>query len=419
MDNTELIKREVEARVKDEADARAILDKASEEKRSTSPEEDEQFDKFVTSSEVRKNRIDKLVKLSSDSDGITEAVRSLVSQTTDSGSGSGADAPESLNRRIIETVRMIADAKDKGGEVEKEYNLDQPFDMEAIRAISDFANSTSLYVSDFSTNVAIFQRTMSPWISQATVINSNNGRPLILPNVTADPTSYSNGEGTAITASDPTLGTATATPKSYKALGYVSQEAEEDELVGLMQIISKTQGRALGLAFGTDATAAVLSGGTNGGTATGLGGAGAASNVLGTATFVGYEDLLDLKYGIAAPYRLVGAWVMANGMIKKARKYRDAQGQYLWTPAIAVGQPDTFDGQAVYEDPGLAAPASITKSVVYGDLSAFVIKQMALRVAVSSDFKFDTDQISIKAVYRAAGAVQDAAALRYLISANT
>ena len=412
MDNSELIQREVDARAKDEMDARAILDRAAEEKRSTTPEEDEQFDKFVTSSEVSKGRIDKLVKLSTDSAGIGEAVRGLVSDTTDSDSGKGSAAPVRYEDQILENIRSIIDATRNGGAVPGELGLDAPFDIAAVRAIADFSDAASMYTSDFSTRVAVYQRTVSPWIAQATVINATNGRPLILPNLTVDPTSYTPGEGTAITESTPTLGTATATPTSYKTLSYVSQEAEEDELIGLMQLIAQVQGRSLGLDFGTDATAAVLSGGTNGGTANGLGGG-------STATFFGYEDLLDLKYGAAAPYRLVGAWVMSNGAIKKVRKYRDLDGRYLWEPAVAQGQPDRFDGQPVYEDPGLAAPASATKSVVYGDLSTFVIKQMALRVAVSSDFKFDTDQVALKSVWRAGGAVSDAIALRYLVSATT
>lgn len=418
MDNRELIQREIDARAKAELEARAILELATEEKRSVSAEEEERFDNLVADSEVRKARIDKLVKLSTDSTGIAEAVRGIVDATTDGDSGKGSGGAVRYEDQLLENIRSIIDAKERGGQVPGEIGLDIPFDIEAVRAISDFATGTSLYVSDFATRVAVYQRTMSPWIGQATVINASNGRPLILPNLSVDPTSYTPGEGTAITAADPTLGTATATPVSYKALGYVSQEAEEDEMVGLMQLISQSQGRSLGLAFGTAATAAVLAGAANGGTATGAGGGGGSAGTA-VATFVGYEDLLDLKYGRAAPYRLVGSWVMSNGMIKKARKYRDGQGQYLWQPAIAAGQPDFFDGQPVYEDPALAAPASITKSVVYGDLSAFVVKQMALRVAVSDQFVFNLDQVAIKSVYRAGGAVSDAAALAYLISANT
>jgi HK97 family phage major capsid protein len=342
-----------------------------------------------------------------------EQVRSRVADTVDPASGLAAGAESrTWDGRIVDTIRTFIDAKQRGGNVPTEIGLDVPIDMAAVRAINDFTDSASLYVSDFSTRVMVYARTMSPWISQATVINATNGRPLILPTLTADPTSYTPGEGTAITESTPTLGTATATPLSYKALSYISMEAEEDEMIGLMQIISRSQGRSLGLAFGSAATTAIVAGAGNGGTATGLTG-------TGTATFIGYEDLLTLKYGVAAPYRLAGAWVMSNGLILKARKWRDADGQYFWQPSVAQGQPDTFDGQPVFEDPSLATPASATKSVIYGDLSTFVVKQMPLRVAVSTEYRFNTDEIALKSVYRVGGAVSDATGLKYIVSANT
>ena len=407
------IEREFEAYRKDDAEARSILDAAAEETRSTTAEEDERFEALYASAQAHKARADKLVSMEKDSASLTDSVRSFIDRTNDADTGAagGAKKGEAL---IMEQVRAAQETIRAGGDAFRPVNIDTDFDIAEIRAIADFSDSAKLYVSDFSTRVAVYQRTMSPWIDLGMVINSTNGRPLILPNSTADPTTYTPGEGTAITESTPTLGTATATPVSYKDLAYVSAEAEEDELIGLMQIISRQQGRSLGLAFGTAATAAVLAGGTNGGTAAGVGGDGTA-----TVAFFGYEDLLDLKYGAAAPYRLAGVWVASNGALKKIRKFKDSNRQYYWQPAIAAGQPDTFDGQAIYEDPGLATPASATKSVVYGDPQSFVIKQMPLRVAVSTEFKFDTDQVALKAVYRAAGAVQDAPGLRYLISANS
>lgn len=410
MSNFDPIKHEVELRAKDEADARAILEAAAAENREPTPEEEARFDAFIASSDKRKDRIAKLQKLDGDA-ALAEQVRSVVGEQAAKDAGKSPETPASGDAQIVSMVMdYIAQHKrGKAHDNEIELRWDR---AEEARAIADFANSASLYVSDFSTRVAVYQRTMSPWISQADIIDADNGRPLILPNLSADGTAYSPGEGTAITESTPTLGTATATPVSYKALSYVSFEAEEDELIGLMQLISKSQGRTLGLAFGSASTTAILAAATNGGTAGGLGGG-------STATFIGYEDLLDLKYGRAAPYRLVGKWVMANGMIKKARKFTDKNGQYLWSPAIAVGQPDLFDGQAVYEDPYLLTPASATKSVIYGDLSAWVIKQMPLRVAVSTEARFATDEVAIKTVYRAGGALPDAAALAYMISANT
>ena len=229
---------------------------------------------------------------------------------------------------------------------------------------------------------------------------------------------YTPGEGTAITESTPTIGTAVATPVSYKALAFVSQEMNEDEQVGILPYIARTQGRSLGLQAGSAFTSTIVTAATNGGTATGKGGGGGTAGTAVNA-FVGYEDLLDLKYGIAAPYRMVGAWVMANSAIKIARKFKDGQGQYLFQPAIALGQPDMLDGNPVYEDPYLATVASATKSILFGDPTAVIVKQLPLRVATSEQFKFDTDQIAIKTVYRAGAALPDAAAIRYLISANT
>jgi hypothetical protein len=49
------------------------------------------------------------------------------------------------------------------------------------RAIADFATTASLYTSGLRNKVAVYQRTSSPWINLATVINADNGRPLILP----------------------------------------------------------------------------------------------------------------------------------------------------------------------------------------------------------------------------------------------
>lgn len=411
MDNSELIRREIEARAKDEQEARSILDAASAAGTDLSPEDEERFDKLVASSEAHKARADKLHKMDLDAKDLAE-VRERA--TVDENSGSSSSLPGG-NEILIAAIRSKQDEFRRTGTVNSpETALILPFDMGAIeqRVISDFGNGTSLYTSDFSTNVAVYMRTETPWIGVATIINADNGRPQILPNLTVDPTVYTPGEGTAITASDPTLGTVTATPISYKALGYVTAEAEEDEVIGLMPLLARQQARALGQAFGSATTTAVLAAASNGGTATGLGGG-------STATFFGTDDLLSLKYGRAAPYRTAGAWVMSNGAIQKVRKFKDLNGQYLWQASIVAGSPNVFDGNPVYEDPYLGTVGSASKSVIFGDLSNWVIKQRALRTAVSYEFAFNLDNIAIKSVYRAGGALPDAAGIAYLVSANS
>jgi HK97 family phage major capsid protein len=337
-----------------------------------------------------------------------DAIRGL-SSGTGLGSDHGADE-----------IRSMFDSDERQHDfnfLESEAIRGIPFgeDFEQVRAISDFANGSSLYVSDFMTRVAFYARTASPWIGLANVVTSENGRPMVVPKLTGDVTVYTPGEGTAITPSDPTLANVTITPVGFKALTVLSRESFDDAEYNLSDLLARSHARAIGLAFGSTFTTTVLAGINNGGTATGIGG-----NGTGTATFVGYEDLLDLKYSRAAPYRANGRWIMSNGMIRKGRKYKDAQGQYLWPAGgVAAGQPDSLDGHGVYEDPALAAPASATKSVVYGDLLAgLIIKASPLRVELSTDYLFNSDQVAIKTVQRLDGAVQDPAALAYLVSAN-
>lgn len=400
------IQREYEAYRRDEAAARAILDAAAErpeETRNTTAEEDERYEALFESAKLHKQRADKLVEQENDSASLSESVRSFIDATT-----TGEQTRQRTDvDRLVELMRETQDAYHGGGK-----RSEVGFDAE-VRAIADFSDSASLYVSEFATNVAVYARTASPWLRVATVRTSANGRPLIVPNITADPTVYTPGEGTAITEATPTFGTATVSLVGYKGLAYVSMEADEDSMYDVMPYISMTQGRSIGLAFGSANTTAILAAASNGGTATGLGGG-------STATFVGLEDLWDLKLGRAEPYRSSPGtgWVMSNGMIKKAKKYRDLNGQYLWSAGAAAGLPPTFDGDPVYEDPYLAAPASATKSVLYGDLSAVLIKQVPLRFAVSTEYRFNTDQLALKAVLRAASALPDAAAIAFLVSAT-
>lgn len=426
---SEYAQREFEAYRADDAAIRAILDRASKEKRSTSPEEDEQLDKLWASASGHKSRADKLAAHAAetaDMAKLAESVRSRIGDVVDEESGKPAPVEKDEFREAIRAARDHVNGKNSDPSrkfTERVFVVPddasvwtQPLHEaeEAVRAISNFANGGSLWIADFSSRVAVYQRTAAPWFNIASVITADNGRDLRLPTVTADPAAYTPGEGTAITPADPTLGTVTLTTTAYKELNYISAEAEEDEVIGYLPIIARVQGRALGLAASNAFTTSILSGATNGGTATGAGGAGTATNA-----FFGYEDLISLKYGRAAQYRATGVFVMANAAIQKVRKFRDQNGLYFFQPAIGPGMPDLFDGNPVYEDPNLAAPASATKSVLFGDPQSVVIKQVPLRVAVSTEYAFNLDNIAIKSVHRAGAAVWDAPGIAYLVSANS
>ncbi len=88
----------------------------------------------------------------------------------------------------------------------------------------------------------------------------------------------------------------------------------------------------------------------------------------------GANGLIDLFYALAPFYRQRGVW-MANGTtIAALRKMKDSQKQYLWQPAVAVGQPETFLGRPIVEAVDLPDIGAGTFPLLFGDFaSAFRI----------------------------------------------
>lgn len=372
-------------------EARHILDTADREHRGLTPEEDARLEALVG----------KVEETRSASDASDEALAVANAAT-------GRDPGKSTDplRDMIES-----------GESQRSFAWLPSGSMDigddATRSIANFSDGGKLHVADFGTRVAVYARTETPWLGLATVIPATNGRELRIPTLTADPTTYTPGEGTAITPSDPTLGTAVLTTVSYKDLSYTSYEALEDAEYNLTDVIVTSASRSIRQAAGNAFTTAIVAGIANGGTATGVGGYGTA-----TGPFFGYEDLVALEMGRAVPYRASASYVGSNGALLKVRKFKDQQGDYFFQPTI--GGRGTINNYPIEEDPYLAAPGSATKSVLYGDWrAALAIKATPLRVRISHDFKLDTDQIAIRVTGRFGLTVQDSTAAAYLVSANS
>jgi HK97 family phage major capsid protein len=68
----------------------------------------------------------------------------------------------------------------------------------------------------------------------------------------------------------------------------------------------------------------------------------------------------------------------------------------------------------------MAAVASASKSVAFGDFAAYHVREVTpMAVAISTEYKFDTDQIAIKTTWRVDGDLPDVAAIAYLVSAGS
>lgn len=97
------------------------------------------------------------------------------------------------------------------------------------------------------------------------------------------------------------------------------------------------------------------------------------SNTTPAGTFT-LDDLYDVKYDINPRYVVPGqmAWTLGNAAIKRMRKFKDNDGQYLWQPSHQIGQPALFDGDPVLFTPNMPAltAAADIPVAIYGNFKA-------------------------------------------------
>lgn len=286
----------------------------------------------------------------------------------------------------------------------------------SVRALQSAGGSA--IASNFAATLISYQRTLSPMLDPGVVriVARSDGAPFIQPRLTSDVAAggTTTAEAGNLSLLDPTISAVTITPAKRGAITKVSSELLEDNDINLEQVVMESAGRAIGIAAGTAFTATLVAGITNGGTASGTATYGA------SAAYFGWGDLATLYAAVPAPDRAVGSWLVSSDAFAKLYQLRDNNNQPALYTMTGGGQPLLF-GRPVYEDPGLAAVGSASKSVVFGNLqrALTVVRRTPLRVEVSRDAYFGTDEVGIRVIDRSAAAVIQATAAAYLVSANT
>lgn len=150
---------------------------------------------------------------------------------------------------------------------------------------------------------------------------------------------------------------------------------------------------------------------------------GASSGKVGTTgqtLTITYDDLVDLLESVDDAYQASTCkFMFAQSMRKVLRKLKDTAGRPIWTPGyeagITAGAPDLLLGQEVAINNDMPAPAANAKSVIYGDLSKYVIRD-AMNVSL---MRFDDSafaakgQVGFLAFARSGGNLTDVNAVKY------
>ncbi len=239
----------------------------------------------------------------------------------------------------------------------------------------------------------------------ATVLTTDKGEPLQIPKTTSYSQATIVAEGGAIAEADPQFGQVTLGAHKYAFLVDVSSELLTDSAVDLVPFLARQGGRALGL--GSDAHFVA---GDGAGKPQGIVGA-ATAGKTGAAASAGVftaDDLIDLYYSVIEPYRVKATWLMRDSTMAAARKLKDGNDQYLWAPGLQAGEPGTLLGRPALGDPNVPAVAATARSIVFGDVSAYYIRDVSgVRVERSDHARWDTDLVSFRFIARADGDLVD------------
>ena len=371
---SDILSSAVEARQKLIHEARTILDVAAEENRGLTSEETAKYEAVYAEVEKRDEFI-----------ATAKNLEERASRSFEVASATPVEARAVDNSDSI--LRSIARGEVRGHE----------FMRETRAALVPSANTVGTSFYDRVFQIATL---VGPMLQTSEVFNTTSGENLVIPTATAISTAANFAAGSAISESNPTFSSITLGADKYAALVSVSNELIADAGFNISNYIAEQLGTSLGVAVNTALTTTLS--GAAGSVVTG------GTGVAGAPT---YENLIDLVYGISDGARVLpglGFQVSKTG-IAAMRKLKDGTGHYLWTDSAVAGQPATFLGYPVYENPQIAAVATGAKSVLFGHLPSFKARIAGgFQVAQSGDYGFNTDTTVFRGIVRVGGGLTHA-----------
>ena len=392
----ELISRLTEQRARAWESAKALLDDASVEGRDLSGEESEQFNRMNADLDALDARRSFLIEGEKRERAIDES-RSALGLPTDFATREVVTG-EKNDSDIIREIAL--------GE-RRSFSFEQ---RDVLKSSTGSPVPTSFY-STLVEHLVV----QGPMLDSniVTMLTTASGENLQIPRTATYSAPAIIGEGTAITESDPTFGAfVTLGAFKYAATFQLSREVVEDTGINLLDFVARQAAVGMGTAVNYGLTV-----GTGTTQPNGIVNA-ASSAVLGGTGVSGApsaDDLISLVYTCPSPYRRRGAsFQMRSSTLAAVRKLKDTTNQYLWSPSLQPGQPDTLLGFPVLENPDVAATATGAKSVLFGDMSAYYVRQVrGIDFARDDSVGFVNDLITFRVTWRGDGALPDANAVWY------
>lgn len=126
------------------------------------------------------------------------------------------------------------------------------------------------------------------------------------------------------------------------------------------------------------------------------------------------DKLIDVIYSVKAGYRGNAHFVMNRATQSEIRKMKDADGNYLWSPAQAPGQAPTLLGYPVSESEDMPDIAADSLSLAFGDFSRGYLIVDRVGIRVLRDPYTSKPYVLFYTTKRVGGGVQDFDAIKLL-----
>jgi HK97 family phage major capsid protein len=130
------------------------------------------------------------------------------------------------------------------------------------------------------------------------------------------------------------------------------------------------------------------------------------------------DNLISLVYSVnTAGRRLAGSgFQMNSSSIAKMRSLKDTAGNYVFSPALNADANDLLLGYPVFENPAMADTATSAKSVIFGHLPSFFVRQVGgIKLDRSDDFAFSTGLVTFRATMRVDGNLPQTSHVKHFI----
>jgi HK97 family phage major capsid protein len=393
---SDYIRQQAEARAKAWEEAKALLDSAAAEKRDLSAEENQTYDRIMADLDQRSLVMETMKAQAEREERAAEAMSGFESQVKP------AVAVPAINE--AELIRSLARGEIRSHSFEK---------RDVTKGSTGAPVPTSFY-----DQVIMLARHVGPMLETSTILNTAGGENLQIPSLSAYSTGTVSSEAAAIGESDPTFNAfKTLGAYKYSFLTQISREMVEDAGVDILGFLATQTGNALGYAVN-----GALTTGTGTVQPTGIvtaAGSGITGGTGVTGAFTA-DNLIDLVYSVDTAGRTLPGtgWQMNAKAISAVRKLKDNAGQYLFSPSLSADARDLLLGYPIFENPGMADPATSAKSVIFGHLPSYYARTVGgLRLDRSDDYAFQNDLITFRATMRVDGNLIQTSHVKYFAGA--